>query len=236
MSTLHQYLFNENQTPVDNKFRAGQYSSLGADLPFEQVGIVGLCPVIDRSIFETSVEDFWRERLEQLTKWKTNPPRPGTSRQYRGIDEEIDQLSEQIAELLAVRVNETPAALKQLRVADEVFLFLQTAIGFSCQTYLSTPRGLVLPVASRVESLAHSGIIFREGSCWTARTLNSPDIIQALTAKSHKVTSLEDYIVKTNNVRAVRGQSIKRLVDIYAVEWYWQYFMRESLPGDYLCI
>lgn len=236
MTTLHEHLISDKISPTNNKFKAGFYSSCSPHKPKQHVGIVGICPVVDRSIFHTRVADFWAERQAQLKAWKSKPTGPGTAHQISGIGSEIAWLTGNFSYLADLNSAKTSTALKRLQQADEVFIYMETGLGFLDPDYLQVSGHRGLSVGSPVHSHTFTGLIFREGRKWTQQLIDSPDIILAATATEQPSTSLKACIVETENVRPMREIHLDRLVDIYKVEWEWAYLMRNSLPADYLCI
>ena len=100
MTSFHQH-FDIDQTGLThNKFRAASYSSFGANRPIKQLGIVGICPVVDRTLFDTSLADFLEERLAQLKAWQSKLPVPGAPLQPSGIKRQIASLSASLSDLL----------------------------------------------------------------------------------------------------------------------------------------
>lgn len=236
MTTLHEHLISGNTSLTNNSFRAGLYSSIGENRPMKQVGIVGICPVVDRSIFDTNIAQFWKERLAQLNAWQSKPPGLGTAHQISGIGSEIAWLTGNFSYLANLNSGKISTALERLRQADEVFLSMQTGIRFLDPGYPATYRHDTLCFGSLIHSYAHTGLIFREGKKWISRLIDTPHIILATTATEHPRDSLSACFVGTASVRPMREVRLQRLVDIYKVEWEWAYQMRESLPADYHCI
>ena len=236
MTSFHQHFDIDRTGLTHNKFRAASYSSFGANRPIKQLGIVGICPVVDRTLFDTSLADFLEERLAQLKAWQSKLPVPGAPLQPSGIKRQIASLSASLSDLVGLHSDETSTALERLRQVDEVFLYMQTALGFVDPDYLGISGHPTFSVGSQVHSGTNTGLIFREGTKWSLQVIASPDIILAATATEHPYNSLKDCIVETANVRPVRESRVDRLVDIYSVELQWAALMRKMPPAYYHCV
>lgn len=200
-----------------------------------QVGIVGICPVLDRSIFETSAGEFWNERLTQLCEWQSALRGQGTSSQRTFIESEIDRIRGELPDLVGFRSGKTAAALERLRDADEVFLYMNTAIGLVRQNYLEMFRPPMLTCGCQVYSHAFSGLISHEGKKRTSQVHDSTDIILAVTAKQKRTNLLAAFLVETEYVRLDREMRLDRLTDIYCVQRDWAYMISENFLVDCLC-
>lgn len=220
--------FTGNISHRENRFIAFMFASIEEDAPVVKIGVRGICEVFDRSIFETTVADFWQDRLDQLIKWKSNPPVPGTLIQDLAINGEIRKVKRKLAKLSAADTEETAIALNRARNAENVYLFMESGLALKGQGNMSASRYARLPFDNKINSFVLSGVILNESGTVSRLLVNSPNVIQALTATHVQQQSLAEMVLDGGIPISTLSPPIRRLVDIYTVEWHWHYYVNQT--------